>query len=220
MTSGSGGVRCSTWGPNNRTIEGTFRTPRALPAGHRHWPLHWLSVTGPSHRHAGWWLLVAALLLVQPASAMRPMKLLETPRVAPTFDLPATDGTRRSLENYRGRHVLVNFWAVWCAPCREEMPSMQAVYDRLGGDDFTMLAIHVGPSIDGARDFAERLALSFDIVVDEDMGLTDWQVLGLPTTFLLDREGRIVAEAVGERDWNDPGLVEQLKQQISGASPD
>ncbi|MCB1632206.1 MAG: TlpA family protein disulfide reductase [Pseudomonadales bacterium] len=163
-----------------------------------------------------WYRLVGgcalALLLAAPLQAsQRPMKLLETPREAPAFVLPATDGTQRTLAGYRGRYLLVNFWAVWCAPCRKEMPSMQATYDALKAEGLAMIAIHVGPSMEMARDFATELGLEFDIVVDEDMALTDWQVVGLPATFLVDPDGHLVAEAIGERDWADPALVGQLR---------
>lgn len=161
---------------------------------------------------------VLALLLAAPALAsQRPMRLLETPREAPAFTLPAIDGTQRQLAGYRGRYLLVNFWAVWCAPCRKEMPSMQATYDAFRDEGLAMVAIHVGPSMAMARDFAAKLGLEFDILVDEDMALTEWQVLGLPATFLVDPEGRLVAEAIGERDWTDPALVGQLRALINAA---
>lgn len=134
----------------------------------------------------------------------------DEPRPAPEFELPATDGSPHRLSDYRGRYLLVNFWAVWCTPCRREMPSMQRVYEQLGGERFELLAIHVGPSLDGAKRYAEQLGLTFPILVDEDMDLGSWQVLGLPTTFLLDPQGRIIAEAVGERSWDEPEMLEHL----------
>ena len=162
------------------------------------------------YRFAGGCALV--LILAFPVkSSQRPMKMLETPREAPAFVLPATDGSQLTLADYRGRYLLVNFWAVWCAPCRKEMPSMQATFDALKGEGLAMVAIHVGPSMPMAREFAAKLGLDFDIVVDEEMALTEWQVLGLPATFLVDPEGRLIAEAIGERDWADPMLVGQLR---------
>lgn len=166
------------------------------------------------------WFTAFCVLLLSSAHAGQQLKWLEEPRTAPAFMLPSTDGEERSLDSYRGRYVLVNFWAVWCAPCRKEMPSMQVTYDALREDGLGMVAIHVGPSIANARDFASRLGLEFDIVVDEDMALTEWQVLGLPTTFLVDPEGRIVAEAVGERDWADPAVIDKLRALIGPGDRD
>lgn len=156
--------------------------------------------------------LRAALLAVAAALALAaPGAWAAGSREAPDFALPATDGKQYRLADFAGRHLLVNFWAVWCAPCRREMPSMQRLYQRLGGAGFDMIAIHVGPGLDGARRYAEELGLTFPILVDADMALGDWQVSGLPTTFLVDPQGRIIAEAVGERGWDDPEVVDRLR---------
>ena len=155
--------------------------------------------------------LFLSMTLAFPAQAARVMKAYEQPRQAPAFELPAVDGSSRQLADYRGRYLLVNFWAVWCSPCVKEMPSMQQAFDTLKDDGLAMVAIHVGPSVEGAKKFADDLGLSFDIVVDEQMALAKWQVQALPTTFLVDREGRIVAEALGDRDWAGESLLDQLR---------
>lgn len=166
---------------------------------------------------AGRFLLGCVLLYagtsVHAASGLRP---LETPRSVSDFQLPGIDGDQHRLSDYRDRYLLVNFWAVWCSPCRREMPSMQRLYEKLRGGRFEMLAIHVGPSLEQARTYGQKLGLGFPIAVDTEMGLSDWKVLGLPTSFLLDPQGRIIAEAVGERDWDDPQLIRQLEAYLSG----
>ena len=163
------------------------------------------------------WLLALGLLLVAPqvmaAGLMRP---LEAARPVPDFQLPGIDGRQHRLDDYRGRYLLVNFWAVWCTPCQREMPSMQRAYQRFKGERFDMLAVHVGPSLKQARTYAESRGLEFPILVDSEMDLSAWQVVGLPTSYLLDPQGRIVAEAVGERDWDSPGLLHQLEAYIHG----
>ena len=155
--------------------------------------------------------LFLTLVLAVPAQAERVMKTYEQPRQAPAFELPAIDGGSRQLVDYQGRYLLVNFWAVWCSPCVKEMPSMQQAFDTLKDDGLSMIAIHAGPSVDDAKKFADSLGLTFDIVVDEQMALAQWQVRALPTTFLIDREGRIVAEALGDRDWAGESLLDQLR---------
>ena len=159
--------------------------------------------------------LLSLALLTTPVHAGRVMQDSGTPRVAPDFELPATDGSIHRLSNYQGRYLLVNFWAVWCIPCRKEMPSMQRAYNRLRGGNFEMLGIHVGPSLTNAKQYAENLGLSFPILVDAEMNMSNWQIKGLPTTFLLDPEGRIIAEAIGERDWDSPELLKQVRAYLT-----
>lgn len=153
-------------------------------------------------------------LLVSSGHAAKGMNAYEQPRVAPSFELPSIKGDAQRLSDFQGKYVLVNFWAVWCAPCRKEMPSMQRVYRQLAGERFDLVAIHAGPSVANAKQYAEKLGLEFPVLVDVEMDLGSWQVQGLPTTFLVDPEGQIVAEAIGERDWDDPVLLAWLKQQI------
>ena len=154
-------------------------------------------------------LLVAAMILLAPVQA-RTLQKLDAPHMAPGFELPGTDGISKRFEDYRGRYLLVNFWAVWCAPCRSEMPAMERLYEKYAGDDFELLAIHVGPSTAGAKRYAESLGLRFPILVDEQMALSDWAVKGLPTTYLIDPQGRIVAQAVGELQWDAPATRKAL----------
>lgn len=153
-------------------------------------------------------------LLVGQALAGRTMVVVDAPRPAPDFELPSTDGSSVRLSDFRGKYLLVNFWAVWCTPCRKEMPSMQNSYAQLKGPDFEMLAIHVGPTLEGAAKFASDLGLTFPVLVDQEMDLGSWSVIGLPSTFLVDPEGQIIGEAVGERDWSSPEMLEQLRKLI------
>jgi len=88
---------------------------------------------------------------------------------------------------------------------------MQRLYESLRDEPFELLAVHVGPSLEQAASYAEQLGLSFPIAVDSDLSMSDWQVVGLPSTYLLDPEGKVVAEAIGEREWDDPVLSRELK---------
>jgi len=166
--------------------------------------------------------LAVALLTLALASASfavsseKGLQPLAEPRQAPSFELPGVDGRVHRLDEYRGRHLLVNFWAVWCPPCLKEMPSMEQAYAKLKSDRFELLAIHAGPSLDDARRFAGEQGLTFPVLVDESMDLGAWQILGLPTTFLVDPQGRIVARAVGDRDWDSPHMLEALRDYLDG----
>lgn len=121
----------------------------------------------------------------------------------------------RTLAEESGKWVLVNFWATWCGPCRREMPSMQRLYEALDGERFNLLAIHVGPGGPAAERFVRHLGLTFPILEDADMGLTQWQVMGLPASFVVDPQGCIVADALGERDWDSPALRSALQALMS-----
>jgi peroxiredoxin len=113
---------------------------------------------------------------------------------APPFSLPAPDDEVRRLADHAGQVVVLNFWATWCAPCREELPTLEALHRELGGEGLEV----VGVSVDrGDREsvqrFAERHALSFSILHDPDQELArSYGVVGYPTTVVIDRAGKIV----------------------------
>ncbi|MCL6429852.1 MAG: TlpA family protein disulfide reductase [Anaerolineae bacterium] len=118
--------------------------------------------------------------------------------VAPDFSLPALEGGEKSLRDYRGRVVLLNFWATWCGPCRAEMPDMQAVYEELSGRGFVVVAVNGGEGRDRVQSFVEEFGLTFPVLVDEERGvLRQYGVRGFPTTFVIDGDGVIQQVIVG-----------------------
>jgi cytochrome c biogenesis protein CcmG, thiol:disulfide interchange protein DsbE len=162
---------------------------------------------------AGFALGAAALTWVAPEGAV------EIDREAPNFravDLATRDSV--SLEDYRGSVTLVNIWATWCVPCREEMPSMQRLYDSVGTRGFRIAAISIdeGSSEDVAA-FARELDLSFDILHDRSGSVERlYQTTGVPESFLLDRRGKLVKRVIGAHDWSSPAniaTVERLLEQ-------
>jgi len=169
------------------------------------------------------WTLAAVLLTLTcapfaaSADKGKGLEPLAEPRQAPAFELPGVDGRVHRLSEYRGRYLLVNFWAVWCPPCIQEIPSMERAYAELKGDRFELLAVHAGPTAEDAKGFAGEHGLSFPVLVDESMDLGKWQILGLPTTFLVDPEGTIVAEAVGDREWDSPKMLDTLRAHLGEA---
>jgi peroxiredoxin len=125
---------------------------------------------------------------------------------APGFELPSLAGAPESLDRYRGRVLFVNFWATWCAPCREEAPALQRLYERLRGEGFEVLAISIDDA--GAREkiesFARELGLGFPILLDADQRVyRAYQAYGVPETFLIDKEGRVVERFIGPKNWDD-----------------
>lgn len=133
--------------------------------------------------------------------------------MAPDFSLRDIDGATHRLADYRGQVVIVNFWATWCPPCREEMPSMQRAWERLKNQDIVILAIDVGEDEDTIFTFTADYPVEFPLLMDLDSSvIQSWPVRGLPTTFVIDPQGRMVYRAIGTRDWEDPALLEALRK--------
>ena len=154
-----------------------------------------------------------ALLLSEPApDPIRPGQ------PAPGFELPLlAGGASISLESLRGRVVLLNFWATWCAPCEAEMPAMQRLHTALAGPDFELVAISVDAGRDEVAKFQERLALRFPIALDPEKRISvQYQSYRYPESFLIDRDGRILSRYIGPRDWDSPAYVERIRRVIAG----
>jgi peroxiredoxin len=125
--------------------------------------------------------------------------------VAPDFELGAPSGDGKlTLSQFRGQVVLVNFWATWCKPCEDEMPSMEQLYRALRRQDegFELLAVSVDESPTAVRDFLEHHSISFPILLDPQQRVSRlYQTRGFPESLLIDRRGRVVERYVGPRDW-------------------
>ena len=120
----------------------------------------------------------------------------------PALELTDIDGKVHRLSDYRGKAVLVNFWDTWCAPCREEMPSIEALRVALQGKPFVVLAVNVGESARVARDFAGTMTLGFPLLLDRDMGTTRaWGARILPASFVVGPDGRIRYSYFGALGW-------------------
>ena len=121
---------------------------------------------------------------------------------APALTLPELDGRgRRSLAEFRGRVVVLNFWASWCEPCREESPLLQRWHRRMERDGGTVVGVDVLDVASDARAFARRYGLSYPMLRDADGdALGRFGVVAYPETFLLDRDGRIAASQRGPVD--------------------
>lgn len=126
-------------------------------------------------------------------------------------------GATRSLEDLRGRIVLVNLWATWCAPCIKEMPALDRLQAKLGGDAFEVLAIAVdrqGESV--VRPFFEKLGLA-KLTLNLDPSNAASRVLGapgLPVSVLIDREGREIGRVLGAAEWDEPRFERLVRAAI------
>lgn len=155
------------------------------------------------------------LIFVETAVAGKLMEPVAGEPKAAEFNLVATNGKSISLEEFHGKFVLLNFWATWCAPCRKEMPSMNNLHNQLNGRGLEVVGVHVGPSLAGVKKFLEAVPVDFTILIDKNMSLASWGVKGLPTTFLINPDSKIIYKATGERIWDSPEMMEFLYGLIS-----
>ena len=158
--------------------------------------------------------LIMLTLFIQPIQAndmlMDPMPAANP---APDFNLMGMDGETHTLEDLKGKFVLVNFWATWCNPCKVEMPLLEKLHQTLKSEKFSVLGLHVGPGPENIEEFKKLMPISFPIYVDMDLEV-NWGVPGLPTTFLMNPEGKLIYRAVGKREFASDEMVNFLKSQI------
>lgn len=132
---------------------------------------------------------------------------------APHFVLYDLENREHNLWDYRGRVVLLNFWASWCGPCRMEMPSMETIYKELKDKGFEILAVNLdrgGP--EKVKGFVSNYKLTFPILLDSGGKIAiKYRVTALPTSFLLDQKGIIREKIVGGRNWTDPLLLGKIE---------
>jgi peroxiredoxin len=135
--------------------------------------------------------------------------------MAADFKLESLSGKRVTLSSLRGKVVFLNVWATWCGPCREEMPSMETLYEHFKNrKDFVILAVSQDRRGRAAvMPFVERNHFHFDILLDPDNLVGDsYNVSGVPETFIIDRKGRIVAHHMGAFDWSQTDVRQALNE--------
>jgi peroxiredoxin len=134
------------------------------------------------------------------------------------FTLQNMDEEKISLSDYRGKVVLLNFWATWCPPCVREMPSMERLQERIGKDKFNVIALNQMEEPDDVFAFTGQLELepTFDILFDSESKVSQaYAVRGLPTTYLIDKKGNIRYRAVGGRDFDHAEVLKIIKKLIA-----
>jgi len=131
---------------------------------------------------------------------------------APDFTLPDLERGKVSLKDFRGKLLMLNFWASWCVPCREEMPAMERLYQRYRDRGFVILGVNIKDDKKSAISFVRELKITFPIGFDPngDVGLL-YGAWGLPATYLIDTKGIALARAWGPADWFSPGARELIE---------
>ena len=154
----------------------------------------------------------------QPALGYK-LNEVPTPVMAPDFELQDMDEVSHRLDQYRGKVILLNFWATWCPPCRREMPSMERLHLSMAEDDFMVIAINQMEDMDHVFAYTGQLDVdpTFTILFDTDSEVSrTYEAKGLPTTYLIDKQGMIRYRAIGGREFDHPEvirLIEELLQE-------
>jgi peroxiredoxin len=134
---------------------------------------------------------------------------------APDFSLKDLNGKKVALSSFKGKAVLINFWATWCPSCRSEM----AALDRLGKDlkdkDFVVIGVSIDRSAEYVKDYLAKHRVDFVLLMDADSKVSRrFKVFSLPTSFLLDRNGAILYKFLGEEEWNSPEMRVKINKAL------
>lgn len=154
-------------------------------------------------------VLLLCLVAAGPAGAadLKPW----TGGAAPGLELRELDGRLHRLADHRDKVVLVNFWATWCVPCREEMPSIQRLKERLAGRPFVVLAVNLDEPEARIRKFLSQMKVDFTILLDPGKkAARAWDARILPASFVIGSDGKIHYSLVGELDWDHERIVDRL----------
>ncbi len=156
---------------------------------------------------------VSFFVKVRPSGA----KIIAAGDRAPEFKLPAPNGKTVSLSDFRGKVVMVHFWATWCPPCVEELPTLAQLYGSLAGKDFEMLAVSVDEGGAAAvTSFMHKNNLNLPVLLDTDHATASrYGTFKFPETYILDREGVVRYKVIGARDWRDPAALQLLQNLIA-----
>lgn len=151
----------------------------------------------------GWMLF----LTTAQAGELKPYKGGATPPLI----LKDLNGKTVNIKDYRGRVVLINFWATWCPPCRAEMPSMQRLKEKMAGKPFVILAVDMGEAEDVVRAYIREIKTDFTVLMDRDgHALKAWKVFAFPTSYVVDTQGKIRYGLFGAIEWDEADTVAKI----------
>ena len=133
-------------------------------------------------------------------------KQMKVKKKAPNFSLEDLNGQKVELKNFKGKVIFLNFWATWCGPCKEEMPSIESLWQWFKGKDFLLLSISVDyEGVKPVKEYVEKQRYTFRVLIDPQCQTLDlYEVKAIPTTLIIDKKGQIIAMAVGPKDWKSP----------------
>ncbi len=169
-------------------------------------------------------ILIVILLLFSPPAFSQERSLYSKMGIQPVrenfqtpdFSLEGLNVKRVQLSALKGNVIFLNFWATWCDPCKEEMPSMETLYQRYKEKDFILLAISVEEkNPDPARRFIQRQRYRFPVLLDPPGKTLDlFEIRRIPATVIIDKRGKTVGRAIGPRDWSQPEVFSLIDQML------
>ncbi|WP_082073229.1 TlpA disulfide reductase family protein [Pseudomonas sp. LFM046] len=199
-----------------------------------HRPTHLASgCTGLSWYHRTCWLLLGLLLplvaarlsfAAEPAAesgTRAGLVVWSAPKPIDDVSFVDGEGKPRSLADFRSKVVLLNLWATWCVPCRQEMPTLDRLQAKLGGNDFQVVALSLDQGgLQVVRDFYLEIGIQhLPIYLDEQMrAIQSLGAFGLPVTLLLDRQGQEIGRKAGAAEWDSPEVI-ALVQEVMASTP-
>lgn len=142
--------------------------------------------------------------------ALAEQQLTEVDRELPAFELAGVDTQTWDSASLLGKPWVINFWATWCPPCIEEIPSMNRAWTTLEQRGVGMLAINAGEGADAVAQFLDDIPIDFPTLLGDGNTLPNWSVKALPTTIVIDSNGTVVFEALGPREWDDDELLQRV----------
>lgn len=142
----------------------------------------------------------------------------EIGKQVPDFKLKDINGRDTAFYSYKGKVILLNFWATWCGPCKAEMPSLNNLYKSLRDKGFVVVGISVDTSEKPVRTFINDNGITFPALMDSDREVSFdlFGVIGLPTSYLIDKNGVVVEKFMGEREWDSPSMKNKIFKLLNG----
>lgn len=162
-------------------------------------------------------IILQSQFIVKDAHAATKFVIYETPKSIPDINFKNEQGATKKLSNYKGKYILLNIWATWCKPCREEMPTLDNLKKQLGSKRFDVLALSLdraGPKV--VQKFYNEIGIkNLEIIVDEKTkAMRSLRVLGLPTTLLVGPNGQEIGRLIGPAEWDSKEMIRFLQKQI------
>ena len=156
--------------------------------------------------------ILAVLLGMSSVLQAANLKPVEGNVAAPSLVLQDLHGKKHDLKDYKGQVVLVQFWATYCGPCRQEMPSMNKMKTKMGDVPFKILAVDMGETEAEVKQFVSEVKPEFTILMDEDgQSIGDWKIFAAPSNFIVGPDGNIKYTLFGGVEWDSEELIEKLK---------
>ena len=158
-------------------------------------------------------VLSIILLLAVPGISMSEKVPKTQKKTAFNFELKDLSGNKVKLSDYKGKVIFLNFFASWCPPCREEMPSIQRLYEKTRSlKSFKLITVSVDSIENDARSFIKDGGYTFPVLLDTSSTVSDiYGIRGIPATFIIDKKGRIIDMVVGGRDWASEEMIRKFK---------